>query len=107
MIRQVSAGLWSFLPAGWRVHEKVVQMIREEMDAIGGQEMLMPVITPAELWQTSGRYYIPELFKLEDRARPAVHPRDDARGDRDLPLLGAQLVPRPAEDPLPLPDQGP
>ena len=39
MIRQVSAGLWSFLPAGWRVHEKIVQIIREEMDAIGGQEM--------------------------------------------------------------------
>ena len=73
MIRQVSAGLWSFLPAGWRVHEKVVQVIREEMDAIGGQEMSMPVITPAELWQTSGRYSIPELFRLEDRAgRPFI-----------------------------------
>ena len=40
LIRQVSAGLWSFLPAGWSVHEKIVQVIREEMDAIGGQEML-------------------------------------------------------------------
>ena len=50
-IRQVSAGVWTFLPLGWRVHQKVVQIIREEMDAIGGQEMLMPVLTPRELWQ--------------------------------------------------------
>ncbi len=66
-IRQVSAGLWTFLPLGWRVHEKIVQIIREEMDAIGAQEMLMPVLTPAELWKTTGRYEIPELFKLRDR----------------------------------------
>jgi prolyl-tRNA synthetase len=74
-IRQVSAGIWTFLPLGWRVHEKVVQIVREEMDAIGGQEMLMPVLTPAELWQKTGRYSIPELFKLADRAgRPLVLP---------------------------------
>jgi prolyl-tRNA synthetase len=66
-IRQVSAGVWTFLPLGWRVHEKVVQIIREEMDAIGSQEMLMPVLTPAELWQATGRYDIPEVFKLKDR----------------------------------------
>src|SRR5213596_1176042 len=74
-IRQVGAGLWTFLPLGWRVHQKVVQIIREEMDAIGGQEMLCPVLTSAELWQTSGRYAIPEVFKLQDRAgRPFVLP---------------------------------
>jgi prolyl-tRNA synthetase len=74
-IRPVSAGLYSFLPLGWRVHQKTVQIIREEMDAIGGQEMLCPVLTPAELWQASGRYDIPEVFKLEDRAgRPFVLP---------------------------------
>ena len=55
-IRQVSTGVWTFLPLGWRVHEKVVQIIREEMDAIGAQEMLMPVLTPAELWKATGRY---------------------------------------------------
>jgi prolyl-tRNA synthetase len=66
-IRQVSAGIWTFLPLGWRVHQKVVEIIREEMDAIGGQEMLMPVLTPAELWETTGRDY-PEIFRLEDRA---------------------------------------
>jgi prolyl-tRNA synthetase len=67
-VRQVSAGLWTYLPLGWRVHQKVVQIIREEMDAIGDQEMFAPVLTPAELWETSGRYDIPEVFKLEDRS---------------------------------------
>jgi prolyl-tRNA synthetase len=66
-IRQVSAGLWTFLPLGWRVHRRVEQIIREEMDAIGGQEMLMPVLTPAELWETTGRIKIPEIFHLQDR----------------------------------------
>jgi prolyl-tRNA synthetase len=66
-VRQVSAGVWTFLPLGWRVHQKVVQIVREEMDAIGGQEMLMPVLTPAELWETTGRIRSPEVFKLEDR----------------------------------------
>src|SRR5260221_1882107 len=66
-IRQLSAGVWTFLPLGWRVHQKIVQIIREEMDAIGGQEMLMPVLTPAELWEQTGRIDIPELFHLEDR----------------------------------------
>ena len=66
-IRQVGAGLWTYLPLGWRVHRKVEQIIREEMDAIGGQEMLAPVLTPAELWEESGRYSIPEVFKLHDR----------------------------------------
>ena len=65
-IRQVSAGVWTFLPLGWRVHQKVVQIIREEQDAIGGQEMLMPVLTPAELWERTGRDS-PEIFHLEDR----------------------------------------
>jgi len=67
-IRQVSAGLWTFLPLGWRVHRKVEQIIRDEMDAIGSQEMYAPVLTPAELWQKTGRYGIPELFKLKDRS---------------------------------------
>jgi prolyl-tRNA synthetase len=72
-IRQVGAGLFTFLPLGWRVHQKVVQIIREEIDAIGGQEMLCPVLTPAELWERSGRIAIPQVFKLEDRSgRPFV-----------------------------------
>jgi prolyl-tRNA synthetase len=74
-IRQVSAGVWTYMPLGWRVHQNVVQIIREEMDAIGGQEMLCPVLTPAELWQTSGRYDLPVVFKLQDRnGRPFVLP---------------------------------
>jgi prolyl-tRNA synthetase len=66
-VRQVSAGLWTYLPLGWRVHRKVEQIIREEMAAIGSQEMYAPVLTPAELWEKSGRYSIPEVFKLQDR----------------------------------------
>jgi prolyl-tRNA synthetase len=66
-IRQVSAGVWTFLPLGWTVHQKVVQVIREEIDAIGGQEMLCPVLTPFELWKQTGRDYIQELFRLQDR----------------------------------------
>ena len=72
-VRQVSAGLWSFLPLGWRVHEKVAQIVREEMNAIGGQEMFMPVLAPAELWQQTGRYRLPVVWKTEDRTgRPFV-----------------------------------
>jgi prolyl-tRNA synthetase len=67
-IRQVAAGLWSFTPLGWRSHRKVEQIIREELHEIGAQEWLAPVLTPAELWQATGRYAIPELFKLDDRA---------------------------------------
>ena len=66
-IRQVSAGVWTYMPLGWRVHQKVVQIIREEMDGIGAQEMLAPVLTPGELWETSGRYDLPVVFKLQDR----------------------------------------
>src|SRR3954467_7562898 len=66
-IRQVSAGLWTFMPLGWRVHRKVEQIIREEMDAIGGQEMLMPALTPDTLWEATGRIAIPEIFHVEDR----------------------------------------
>jgi prolyl-tRNA synthetase len=74
-IRQVGAGLWTFMPLGWRVHQKVVQIIREEMNAIGGQEMLCPVLTPAELWEKTGRIAIPQLFRLEDGSgRPFVLP---------------------------------
>ena len=67
-IRQVGAGLWTFLPLGWRVHQKVVQIIREEMNAIGGQEMLCPVLTPAELWEKTGRIAVPIVFHLKDRS---------------------------------------
>src|ERR671937_1056465 len=67
-IRQVGTGLWTYLPLGWRVHQKVAQIIREEMDAIGGQEMLCPVLTPAELWETTGRISILIVFHLKDRS---------------------------------------
>jgi prolyl-tRNA synthetase len=67
LARQLGAGLWTFLPAGWRSHRRVEQIIREELDAIGSQEMLMPVMHPAELWKQTGRYGLPEQFRLQDR----------------------------------------
>jgi prolyl-tRNA synthetase len=67
LARQLGAGMWTWLPAGWRAHQRAVQIVREEMDAIGANEMLMPVLQPAELWRRTGRYDIEELFKLQDR----------------------------------------
>jgi prolyl-tRNA synthetase len=111
-IRQVSAGLWTFLPLGWRVHRKVVQIVREEMNAIGGQEMFMPVVTPAELWQQSGRYPIPELWKIEDRmGRPFVlamtheetvtfHARE-IRSYRELPQILYHFQTKVRDEPRP------
>jgi prolyl-tRNA synthetase len=111
-IRQVSAGLWTFLPLGWRVHEKAVQIVREEMNAIGGQEMFMPVVTPAELWQLSGRYAIPELWKIDDRmGRPfvlamtheetvAFHARE-IRSYRELPQILYHFQTKVRDEPRP------
>jgi hypothetical protein len=66
------------------VHQKIVQIIREEMDAIGGQEMLMPVLNPAELWQRSGRYGpIARAVPARGPSRGAARDGDDARGSRD------------------------
>jgi len=99
MIRQVGAGLWTYLPAGWRVHRKAEQVVREELDAIGAHEMLMPVLTPAELWKRSGRYGIDEVFKLHDRKGADMvlamtheetltfHVASIVRSYRDLPLF--------------------
>ncbi|SDY47035.1 proline--tRNA ligase [Thermoactinomyces sp. DSM 45892] len=68
-IRQLAAGIYHYLPLGKRVLNKVEQIVREEMDAIGGQELLMPALNPAELWEESGRYdtYGPDLVRLQDR----------------------------------------
>src|SRR5205085_1973205 len=99
LIRQVSSGLWTFMPAGWRAHRKVEQIVREELDAIGGQEMLMPVMLPADLWRTTGRYEIDELFKLKDRRDAdfvlamtheecvTFHMSRELRSYRDLPQI--------------------
>ena len=54
LVRQMGAGMWTRLPAGWRVHQRVVAIVREEMDAIGAQEMLMPVLQPADPWRKTG-----------------------------------------------------
>lgn len=71
MVRQLAAGLYIFLPLGLRVLEKVNNIIRQEMNAIGGQEMVMPILHPAEIWQQSGRWYDigDEMFRLQDRTK--------------------------------------
>ncbi|OMF37577.1 proline--tRNA ligase [Paenibacillus sp. FSL H8-0548] len=69
LIRQLAAGIYTYLPLGRRVLRKLEQIVREEMDHAGAQEVLMPALQPAELWQQSGRYedYGPELVRLRDR----------------------------------------
>ncbi len=71
MVRQLAAGLYIFLPLGLRVLEKVNAIIREEMNAIGAQEISMPVLHPADIWQQSGRWYDigEEMFRLQDRTK--------------------------------------
>jgi prolyl-tRNA synthetase len=99
LVRQLGAGLWTYLPAGWRVQRKIQAILREEMEAIGCQEMLMPVMQPAENWKKTGRYAIEEVFKLDDRkGAPMVlaltheeaitsHIAKEVRSYRDLPLM--------------------
>jgi prolyl-tRNA synthetase len=113
LIRQVGSGLWTWLPAGWRVHQRIVQIVREEMNAIGGQEMLMPVLQPAELWRRTGRYGIDELFKLKDRRGAdmvlamtheevvTTHVAAAVRSYRDLPLILYHFQTKERDEPRP------
>ncbi len=69
LVRQLAAGIYVYLPAGWRVMQKIAAIIREEMEAIGCLEMLMPVINPSDIWEESGRWAVigEELFRFKDR----------------------------------------
>ena len=69
MIRQEAAGIYAFLPLGYRVLRKVCRIVREEQDRTGAIEMLMPTLQPAELWRESGRYedYGKEMLRIKDR----------------------------------------
>ena len=68
-IRRSAGGVYSYLPLAWKVLKKIENIVREEMDNAGGQELLMPIIQPAEMWQESGRWnvYGDEMFRLQDR----------------------------------------
>jgi prolyl-tRNA synthetase len=113
LIRQVGAGLWTWLPAGFRVIRKVEAIVREEMEAIGGQEMLMPVLQPAGLWRTSGRYDIDELFKLRDRRDAELvlalsseevvtyHVAPEVRSYRELPKILFHIQTKERDEPRP------
>lgn len=105
MIRKTSAGFYTYLPLAWRVLKKIENIVREEMDRAGGQELLMPIVQPAEIWQQSGRWdvYGEEMFRLQDRHKrhfclgptheemitTLVHA--DVRSYRQLPLLLYQI----------------
>jgi prolyl-tRNA synthetase len=113
LIRQLGAGLWTYLPAGWRVVRKVEAILREEMEGIGAQEMLMPVLQPAEAWKKTGRYAIDELFKLEDRRGAEMvlamtheecitsHIAREVRSYRDLPLMLFHIQTKERDEPRP------
>jgi prolyl-tRNA synthetase len=99
-IRRLAAGIYNFLPLGWRVIHKIEAIVREEMDRAGAQEVLMPAAVPAELWQETGRWtkYGPELLRFKDRKGAdfcfgPTHEevivemvRRDTKSYRDLPL---------------------
>ena len=100
MLRKIAAGIYTILPLGWRVTSKVAKIVREEMNRAGCQELLLPILMPAELWRESGRWekYGPELFRQRDRHQRdfAVGPtheeaitdlvRNHVRSYRDLPF---------------------
>lgn len=84
-IDKLASGIYSFLPLGWRVHEKIANIIREEMRRIGAQEVLLPTLQPKKLWEKSGRWgqMDPPLFKVEDR-----HERKYALGSTHEEVVG-------------------
>src|SRR5262249_45282095 len=100
-VRPLGSGIYSLLPLGFRVSKRVEQVIREEQDRIGGQEMEMPVVHPAEIWKESGRYFKigPELVRFKDRADRdmvlamtheevvAILLRDVVQSYRQLPMM--------------------
>jgi prolyl-tRNA synthetase len=113
LIRQLGAGLWTWMPAGLRVHDRVVAIIREEMNAIGGQELLMPVLNPADPWRRTGRIEIDEVFTLQDRKGAEMvlamtheeivttHMAQLVRSYRDLPQILYQFQVKERDEPRP------
>ena len=115
MIAQGAAGVYSFLPLGWRALRRVEQVVREEMDKAGGQELLMPTLQPFELWEESGRYvsFGQSLFTLMDRKdhRLALGPTHEEvitdlgrryiQSYRDLPLMPYQIQTKFRDEPRP------
>jgi prolyl-tRNA synthetase len=113
MIRQVATGIYSYLPLGWRVLRKIEDILREEMNAIGGQEMRMPSAQPAELWQETGRYSEagPVLARFRDRAQRELvlaitHEevvtylaRREIRSYRQLPFMVYQMQTKFRDEP--------
>lgn len=105
MIRKAAGGLYTYLPLAWRTLRKIMRIVREEMDAAGGQEIAMPIVQPAEIWQETGRWsvYGDEMFRVNDRhgrnfCLGPTHEemittliRDEVRSYKQLPLLLYQI----------------
>ena len=107
LVRQLAAGLYTLLPFGLRTIRRAEAIIREEMDRIGAQELQMPILHPAEIWAATGRYPLPEQFRLEDRAG-----REMVLGMTHEEIITWHaardpLLPRPAAGPGTDPDQAP
>ncbi|MBM3665498.1 MAG: proline--tRNA ligase, partial [Actinobacteria bacterium] len=113
LVRQLAAGLYTVTPMGLRVIQRVEAIIREEMDLIGAQELLMPVMHPAEIWEVTGRYGLSEQFRLEDRGGRKVvlgmtheeivtwHAARELRSYRDLPQSWYQIQTKLRDEPRP------
>jgi prolyl-tRNA synthetase len=113
LVRQLAAGLYTVTPMGLRVIARVEAIVREEMDRIGAQELLMPVMHPAEIWEATGRYGLSEQFRLEDRSgRKMVlgmtheeiitwHAARELRSYRDLPQSWYQIQTKLRDEPRP------
>ncbi|MCE2574859.1 proline--tRNA ligase [Komagataeibacter sp. FNDCR2] len=84
LIRQTAAGIYAWLPAGWRVLQNIAEIVRQEQNAVGAQELLMPTLQSAELWKRSGRYdaYGPEMLRIRDR-----HERDMLYGPTNEEMI--------------------
>ena len=93
LIRQLGAGIWTWLPAGLRSVAKVEAVIREEMDAIGCHEMLLPVLQPAELWRDDRPLRDRRAVQARGPQGRRPGPRDDPRGGADLPTSPATSAP--------------
>ena len=113
LVRQVGAGIFSFLPMGYKVLKKIIEILREEMDAIGGQEFLLPALNPIEIWEQTGRVEAmgDVMFHIKNREGLVLaptheeiitfHARQHVKSYRDLPQIWYQIQTKFRNEPRP------